>query len=67
MAEIILNIEGMSCQHCTARVKKAIDALAGIEQSDVQIGSAVVRYDESKIKRDDIAAAVEKAGYRIAV
>jgi copper chaperone len=65
MTEATLKIDGMSCQHCVMRVKKAIDALSGVSQSDVQVGSAAVKFDESKIKKEDIAAAIEKAGYRV--
>jgi copper chaperone len=65
MAETTLKIEGMSCQHCVMRVKKAIDALNGVSKSDVQVGSAMIEFDESKLKKEDITAAVEKAGYKI--
>ncbi len=65
MAEATLKIEGMSCQHCVMRVKKAIDALAGVSGSDVTTGSAKVTFDESKIKEGDIKTAVEKAGYKV--
>lgn len=64
MAEATLKIEGMSCQHCVARVKKAIEALNGIQISEVAVGSAKVGFDESKITKEEIAAAVEKAGYK---
>jgi len=63
--ETTIKIEGMSCQHCVARVKKALDGLSGVTASDVQIGSASVKYDETKVKKEDIEAAIEKAGYRI--
>ena len=46
-------------------VKKAIGGLKGIENADVMIGSAVVRYDESKVKKEDIEAAVENAGFKV--
>lgn len=65
MTEIAIKIEGMSCEHCVMRVKKAIDALSGIEKSDVAIGTATVRFDESKIKKEDIISAIEKAGYKV--
>ncbi|MCL4491082.1 MAG: cation transporter [Nitrospirae bacterium] len=65
MAEATLKIEGMSCRHCVMRVKKAIDALAGVSGSDVAVGSATVKFDESKIKKEDMKAAVEKAGYKV--
>ncbi len=65
MAEITLKIEGMSCQHCVMRVKKAIDAVVGITKSDVAVGNAAIQFDESKAKKEDIIAAVEKAGYKV--
>lgn len=65
MAEATIKIDGMSCQHCVMRVKKAIDALAGVSKSDVQVGIATVHFDESKLKKENITSAVEKAGYRV--
>lgn len=65
MAEATIKIEGMSCQHCVMRTKKAIDALAGVTQADVTVGSATVKFDESKLKKEDIEAAIEKAGYKV--
>jgi copper chaperone len=65
MTELTLTIEGMSCQHCVMRVKKAIDALHGVTKSDVAIGRAVVSVDESKVKKEEIIATVEKAGYKV--
>jgi len=65
MAETTITIEGMSCQHCVMAVKKALGGIPAILQSDVQIGSAIVKYDESKIKKEDIESKIEKAGYRV--
>jgi len=65
MTEVTLKIEGMSCQHCVMRIKKAVDGLAGVSTSEVKIGNATVSFDESKIKQEDIAAAIEKAGYKV--
>jgi copper chaperone len=65
MAELILTIGGMTCQHCVMRVKKAIDALQGVSKSEVAVGRAAVSFDEAKIKKEEIAASVEKAGYKV--
>lgn len=65
MAEAKIKIEGMSCQHCVMAVKKALGDVPGILESDVQIGSAVVKYDESKTKKEDIETKIEKAGYKV--
>ncbi len=63
MAETNVAIEGMSCQHCVMAVKKALGGVPGILESTVQVGSASVKYDESKVKKEDIEATIEKAGY----
>ncbi len=60
-----LKIEGMSCQHCVMRVRKAVDQLPGVSQADVSIGTARVTYDASKIKPADLEQAIEKAGYKV--
>lgn len=65
MAETTIAIEGMSCQHCVMAVKKALGGVPGILESDIQVGSAVVKYDESKTKQEDIEARIEKAGYKV--
>lgn len=65
MADTTIKIEGMSCQHCVMAVKKAIDKLGGVSKSDVSVGSANVNYDESKVKKEAIEAAIENAGYKV--
>lgn len=65
MAEINITIDGMSCQHCVMAVKKALAGVPGILESTVQIGRAVVTYDENRVKREDIEARIEDAGYKI--
>lgn len=65
MAEITVTIGGMSCQHCVMRTKKAVDTLPGVRESDVKVGSATVSFDDAKLKKEDIIAAIEKAGYKV--
>jgi len=65
MAETTIAIEGMSCQHCVMSVKKALGGVPGILENDVQIGNASVKYDEAKIKKEDIETKIEKAGYMV--
>jgi copper chaperone len=66
MTEITVNIEGMSCQHCVNRVKKAIEALEGIKNLDVSIGSAKITFDEGKVSKSAIEKAITAAGYKVA-
>lgn len=65
MSEIIIYIEGMSCQHCVMRVKRALEALSGIKDLSVEIGQAKVTFDESMIQKKDIEDTIIKAGYKI--
>jgi copper chaperone len=65
MAETILTIEGMSCQHCVMSVKKALESISGVSSVDVSIGNAKVTFDGSKTNRDEIAKAVVGAGYKV--
>ncbi len=65
MAETTLKIDGMSCHHCVMSVKKAIDGVAGVNSSDVSVGTAKVDYDDSKTGKDEIASAVQSSGYKV--
>jgi copper chaperone len=60
-----LKIEGMSCHHCVMAVKKELSKLENVKVNDVQIGSADVEFDETKINEKALEAAVEEAGYKV--
>jgi copper chaperone len=57
-----ISIEGMHCQACVNRVRKALERVEGVQVQDVQIGSANVVADKSK--EAETLAAIEKAGYQ---
>ncbi len=57
-------IEGMSCGHCAMAVKKELSAVP-LEEMKVEIGSAEVKYDETKVTSEQISAAIEEAGYKV--
>jgi copper chaperone len=65
MTEATIQIDGMFCQHCVMRVKKAIEGLEGIKKADIEIGKAKVSFDEAKVQKTDIENAIVKAGYKI--
>ena len=65
MKETKIAIEGMSCQHCVMAVKKALGGVPGILESQVEIGSAAVKYDEDKVKKEEIERKIEAAGYKV--
>lgn len=67
MAKMNLLIEGMSCDACVARVRKALAAVSGVQCTHVQLEPprAVVDYDGEKA--DQLIAAVGAAGYTASV
>lgn len=61
-----IRIEGMSCGHCTARVTKALEALAGITAVavDLEAGTAVIEADDS-VTDEILKEAIDDAGYDV--
>jgi len=47
------------------RVKKILDGIAGITESNVAIASATIKYDESIVKMEKVYSALGKAGYKV--
>ena len=64
--EKTIQIEGMMCEHCEAHVKKALEALAGVETAvpSHEKGTAVVSL-KSDVSAEQLTKAVEEAGYKV--
>lgn len=60
-----LEIDGMSCGHCVARVRGALEALPGVTVEEVSIGKALVEVDDATTPVSAVAQAVEDAGYEV--
>ena len=61
-----LKVEGMMCAHCEARVKKALEAVPGVESAvaDHTAGTAVVLLSEP-VADETLKAAVEAQDYSV--
>ena len=59
-----LTIEGMSCEHCVAHVKEALEAIGGVLSAQVNLTkkNALVEHGDS-VTADALKAAVSEAGY----
>jgi copper chaperone len=61
-----IKVKGMSCQHCVMAVTKALGALEGIKNVQVDLKSGLATYEEVKpVDPLKIAAAIKKAGYEV--
>lgn len=58
----VLKVEGMSCGHCSARVQKALVAVAGVTNAEVDLASGTATV-EGDFDVAAAVAAVENAGY----
>ena len=63
----ILNVEGMSCNHCVNSVKNSVGTLNGVSKVDVDLAGkkVTVVYDSEKVKIEEIKETIEDAGYEI--
>ena len=64
--KITLDVEGMMCEHCEARVKKALESVAGVVSATASHDSntAVVETN-GDVDTEALKAAVEAQDYKV--
>ena len=69
MASIKLSVSGMTCDHCVAKVEKALQDVDGVWGVVVELdgGTAEVDFDDAKAGPDALTEAVKAAGYEATV
>jgi copper chaperone CopZ len=65
MEQLTMNISGMTCGHCVGAVTQALTELDGVQVEQVRVGSARVAYDPGRTSPDQMAQAIEDAGYEV--
>jgi len=65
MERTTIEIGGMSCGHCVARVTKALNDVSGVDVEQVRVGTATVLFDPSATSEAKIAEAIEDQGYSV--
>lgn len=63
MEQAHIAIDGMTCGHCVAAVRRALESVPGVQVQDVTIGSATVAYDAGTTTLEAIRDAVRDEGY----
>jgi copper chaperone len=68
MANAILTVNGMSCDHCVAAVTKAIESVPGTSGVEVSLADGTASFDYTPDKTDMSAVkeAIEDQGYDVA-
>ncbi len=66
-AEILLEIDGITCASCVARIEKALGRVEGVLSATVNLATtqATVAYDPARANPGQLREAVERAGYSV--
>lgn len=59
------SVEGMTCEHCVASVQEEVAEVLGTQGVEVELESGRLVVTGEGFSDDAIAAAVERAGYKI--
>ena len=62
---LTLKVEGMSCQHCVANVKKTLEGFETVAEASPNLSSGLVRVRGDHLDASALVRAVEKAGYQV--
>ena len=65
MSEVIIKIDGMSCQKCVTSVTAALQGVAGVTQAEVSLAAnqAKITFDPAQANQDALCQAIEEAGF----
>lgn len=62
--EKILKIQGMTCEHCKAKVEKALKEIEGVEEVKVSLFRKQAKIKGENLKDEKLVKTVEEAGYK---
>jgi uncharacterized membrane protein YraQ (UPF0718 family)/copper chaperone CopZ len=62
---VMLKVEGMSCQHCVASVKRSLEGLEAVDEASPNLASGLVRVRGERLDAGALVRAVEQAGFRV--
>jgi copper chaperone CopZ len=60
-----LQVTGVRCERCVMRLGNALQKLEGVESANANLmGQVTLAWDEERLPREEIVAALERAGFR---
>ena len=60
-----MQVSGIRCERCVLRLGGALGKLDGIESATASLmGQVALAWDDERVARDEIVAALERAGFR---
>ncbi|WP_312754974.1 heavy metal translocating P-type ATPase [Rummeliibacillus suwonensis] len=63
--EVTLDIQGMTCAACSARIERGLNKLEGVDQATVNLAleTGHVSFDSTKLDEEALIAKIQKLGY----
>lgn len=61
-----VSITGMSCEHCAARVERALGKIQGVSKASVNLKKAEAVVEGEGFTDEQLKSAVDDAGYEVA-
>jgi copper chaperone len=62
-----IKVKGMSCGHCAAAITRALEALPGVSQVEVDLAGGRVRFQSpAPVPPGELARVIKAAGYELA-
>jgi copper chaperone len=65
----ILNVDGITCEHCVDTIKEAVGILDGVYSVDVDVEKKQVdvEFDEKLAKPEDLIHKIEEVGFEVRI
>jgi copper chaperone len=60
-----IQVTGIRCEHCVLRLGGALRGLDGLESAHANLlGEVTLSWDDERVEREQIVAALDRAGFR---
>lgn len=67
LQEVVLKVEGMSCNHCKMAVEKALKNLSGVHDVLVNLEAKTVTasFDPASVNKQQLTKVIDETGYQV--
>ena len=65
--QIVLKVEGMTCQHCVQTVTETVGKMTGVEKVEVRLEQkeVTIDFDELQTQTEAICVQIVEAGFEV--
>jgi copper chaperone len=67
MSTLTYSVPGVSCAHCQAAITDEVSTLPGVEAVEVDLETKIVVVTGDPLDEEAIMAAIDEAGYEVAL